>query len=280
MKQSLVDTVLMSEKRKMVILLLYDKGKMNIDEMKILLNANSRVLMPQIKKLLELDLIIQEKDTYELADMGRLIVEKMQDLICLSTLFEENHNYWKNRDLSKIPEHMLKRIGELGHCSLLEPDRYHLFEYHPIFIEEMLKSDYLCVANSSYHPQTMSLLCKAAEKNIKISYATTKSVFERSMKESQQDMEKYLGYDNTELLVNLEEDDIGLLTLAVSDNFITFWLFDKKQKYNRTTLISYDESALLWGKELFTYYKNMSKPVSYKLKNMFEYKEKRLCFMS
>ena len=34
-------------------------------------------------------------------------------------------------------------------------------------------------------------------------------------------LEEYLNFENTELLVNREEDDIGLLTLAVSDKFIT-----------------------------------------------------------
>ncbi|WP_406661787.1 winged helix-turn-helix domain-containing protein [Methanolobus sp. ZRKC3] len=260
MKQILVDTILMSEKRKNIIMLLYDKGKMNIDEIKIALNVNSRAVMPQIKKLIGLNFIIQEKDAYELSDIGKIIVEKMQDLLNISSIFEENPDYWKNRDLSKIPEHLLKRIGELGHCSLLEHDRYHLFEYHPVFIEEIFESNYLMMVSSSFQPQTLSILCDAAEKGMDISYIITKPLLERLIEDCQIDLEKYLTYDNTELLIDHEDDDIGLLTLAVSDKFITIWLFDKKHKFNRTTLISYNESALQWGKELFVYYKDLAKP--------------------
>jgi predicted transcriptional regulator len=51
---------------------------------------------------------------------------------------------------------------------------------------------------------------------------------------------------------------IGPLTLVATDTFMGLWLFDKKKKFDGTTLISYEESALKWGRELFTYYSSIS----------------------
>ncbi|WP_406661788.1 winged helix-turn-helix domain-containing protein [Methanolobus sp. ZRKC3] len=261
MKPTLVDVTLMSEKRTNVLMLLYCKGKKNIDEIKNTLDVSSSGIMPQMKKLVECDLLIHEKDTYELSDMGKLIVEKMQDLLSLSTLFEENHDYWKNRDLSKIPIHMLRRISELGQCSLLEPDRHHLFEHHPEFIEKIHDSKYVMMISSSFHPQTMSVLCDAAEKDIGVSFIVTRSVFDRMEEDCQNELERFHNCEHTELVIDNEEEEIGLLTLAVSDIFVYIWLFDKNQRFNRITLISYDESALNWGKELFMYYRNLATAV-------------------
>jgi predicted transcriptional regulator len=261
MKSLIVDTVLMSEKRKNVLMLLYFKGMKNIDEIKSTLNVSSSALMPQIKKLLEWDLVNQENDTYKLSDMGTLIVQKMQELLNVSILFENNHDFWKDKDLSVIPDHMLQRIGELGQCSLLEPDRHHLFEHHPEFIEKIHNSKHVMMASSSFHPQTMSVLCEAAKEGIEVSFIVTKSVFKRLEEDCRSDLRKFNDFEHTEIFIDNNDEDIGLLTLAVSDKFITIWLFDKKQRFNRITLISQDESALQWGKELFIYYKDLAEPV-------------------
>jgi Predicted transcriptional regulator len=42
---------------------------------------------------------------------------------------------------------------------------------------------------------------------------------------------------------------------------MALWLFDKKGRFDGTTLISYEKSALKWGRELFTYYSSISKMV-------------------
>ncbi|RNI12448.1 winged helix-turn-helix domain-containing protein [Methanohalophilus sp. RSK] len=264
MKTSLIETILMSDKRKDVLLLLYNNGTEDIDEIKDILGYDSSGLTPQIKKLLDWDLIIQDHHNYKLSDMGYLIVEKMQKLLDIAKVFEENHDYWESRDLSEIPEHMLKRVGELGHCYLIEPDRHHLFEHHPHFIEKSLESKYLMMASSSFNPQTISVLCEAADKSTDISYIITKPVLERSMKDCKIDLDNFFSYNNTNLYLRTIERDIEPITVAVSDIFVSLWLFDKNHRFNRITLISYDNSAIAWGEDLFKYYLNNSKPITYK----------------
>ena len=75
--------------------------------------------------------------------MGALIVEKMEEFLNIINIYAENHEYWETRDLSEIPYHMRKRIGNLTHCELLEAERDCLFEFHPIFVDNLINSKHV-----------------------------------------------------------------------------------------------------------------------------------------
>ena len=128
------------------------EGPKSIDEIKEALDFNSSALMPQIKKLLKWGLVTYDpvEDMYKLSDMGVLIVEKIEEFLNIINIYVENHEYWETRDLSEIPYHMRKRIGNLKHCELLEVDRDCLFEFHPTFVENVLASKYVMMASSTF----------------------------------------------------------------------------------------------------------------------------------
>lgn len=50
---------------------------------------------------------------------------------------------------------------------------------------------------------------------------------------------------------------------VVTERFCSLVLFDKKGKFDNQRLMSFDESALKWCDELFSYYKDMSKKLEY-----------------
>ena len=59
MGSSLIDLVFRSDKRKNLLLFL-DSGSKNIDEIKDALDVTATSILPQIKKLIDNDLVIQE----------------------------------------------------------------------------------------------------------------------------------------------------------------------------------------------------------------------------
>ena len=136
MKKSLIDLAFLSEKRKDVLLLL-EEGPKSGDDIKTALNVKSTSIMPQIKKLKDGHLIVQDKrNIYKLSGMGEIVVEKMEPLLDTVRVFEENYDYWVNHNLTVIPEYLLNRINELGNYFMLEADLNRLFE-----IPEDLKSN-------------------------------------------------------------------------------------------------------------------------------------------
>ncbi|HIH75495.1 MAG TPA: winged helix-turn-helix domain-containing protein [Methanosarcina sp.] len=257
----LIKTIFLSEKRKNVLVLLLKEGPKNIDEIKEALNVNSSALMPQIKKLLKWDLVTYDsvEDVYKLSDMGVLIVEKIEEFLNIINIYVENHEYWETRDLSEIPYHMRKRIGNLKHCELLEADRDCLFEFHPIFVENVLASKYVMMASSTFQPHTVSIFSKLIKKNAKISFVLTEQIFDKFFDDFPEQFKCFLSHEN--MSISMRNGHIGPLTLVVTDTFMALWLFDNNGRFDGTTLISYEESALKWGRELFTYYSSISNMV-------------------
>jgi predicted transcriptional regulator len=74
MRSSLSDTIWLSEKRKRLLLLLME-GPRNIDQIKKSLNVTSKAMMPQIRILMDNDLILEDNRVYHLSEIGGIVVE-------------------------------------------------------------------------------------------------------------------------------------------------------------------------------------------------------------
>lgn len=259
MNQSLLDVIFLSDKRKKLLLLLNDNAK-NIDYIKTSLNVTSTSIMPQIKILKEKHLIIydRENDLYKLSDIGEIIVDNMQPLLDTVNVFEENREYWATRDLSAIPDYLLKRIGELGHCMLIKPDLNHMFELPQEIVDNMSKSNNIMAITSCFHPSYPSLFLGIARKGINLSIILTESTFEKLKNEFNDKTEEFLSMSNTEFYICNES--IKLTASAITDRFIFLCFFDKDQRFDLQYIISFDDSALNWGEELFQYYRSISTP--------------------
>ena len=171
----------------------------------------------------------------------------------------ENHEYWETRDLSEIPYHMRKRIGNLTHCELLVADRDCLFEFHPTFVDNLINSKHVMMTSSTFQPQTVSLFSKLLRNNSKLSVVFTELIFDKFLDDFPEQFRCFLSHEN--MSISIRSGHIGPLTLVVTDTFMALWLFDKNGRFDGTTLISYEKSALKWGQELFTYYSSISNMV-------------------
>jgi predicted transcriptional regulator len=258
MKGSLIDIIFNSEKRKNVLLLLMEREKSR-EEIKTSLNVTSTALIPQIKKLKEHGLVIQNGDYYILTNMGKVLVANMLPLLNAVEVFEENSNYWLKRDLNGIPESILKRFGELGNCVIIEPDLNYLFEFPKEFTENITKSHYVMAFNAYFHPEYPALYSSLAEKGIDVSLVVTSSVHERMEKDYVEDMNKFMGFENTEIFVS--DEMTGLATLVTTDRFLFLCFFNNQEQYDHTILMSFDSNALQWSKELFFYFKEKAEKI-------------------
>jgi predicted transcriptional regulator len=91
MRSSLITVILSSEKRTELLLLLKKKPR-TIEEINNELGTNSVAILPQLKKLKENGLVIQEDRRYDLSLLGRIIVRKMESLVKVFRQLEDNYN--------------------------------------------------------------------------------------------------------------------------------------------------------------------------------------------
>ncbi|MGB9939942.1 helix-turn-helix transcriptional regulator [Methanosarcina sp.] len=255
MKISLIDLAFLSEKRKDVLLLL-EEGPKTGDEIKTALNVNSTSIMPQIKKLKEGRLIVQDdRNTYKLSEMGEIVVEKMEPLLNTVRVFEENYDYWTNHDFTAIPESLLNRIDELGNYFMLEADLNRLFEVPEDFKNNLLESRHVKMFLSYFNPLHVEMYSELARKGAEICLILTEPVYDRMKKDYYEDLKSLVESENVQIYIC---DKNVTLKNVVTERFCSLVLFDKKGKFDHQRLMSFDESALKWCEELFLHYKDLS----------------------
>ncbi|WP_440952108.1 helix-turn-helix transcriptional regulator [Methanococcoides sp. FTZ1] len=251
MKSSLTDNVWLSEKRTNLLLLLME-GPRDIEQIKMSLNVTSRGMMPQIKKLKEKHLIIEDGDYYKLSNIGELIVKNMLPLINTLSMISDNRNYWEEHDITILPPHLFKRLHELGNYLLLEPDLHHTFEIPKEFTENLLKSKEIKSIISFYRPEYPKFYSELAEKANSLTLILSEAAFKRMKNNCMKELEYLLSAKNSRVLVY--KGKARPPAIDVSEWFMYISFFNKNGSYDHNDIMSFDESALQWGSELFDHY--------------------------
>ncbi len=276
MRCSLLDTIFISEKRKDLLLFLKEGAKTK-EEIREHFKFPWKSMIPQIKKLLEWNLVIYENDIYSLTPTGEAIVENMQNLLMSLSIHQDNLDYWSDHDLSPIPREMLYRIGELEECEVLEPDLPSIFEQQEEILKRISGSRKISTFISVYHPSYFLPFSSYLEKGVEVNVIVTEQVysilqddmradsenisgenpFSFSMKkEYEKEMEALFKSDSSHIFTYRE--DIRPVSITVTDKLLSFSLMDRNGRYTNRIIVSSRPSALKWGEDLFKYYMDRS----------------------
>lgn len=254
----LIDTIFFSEKRKNLLLLLKD-GPKTIDEIKTKLEVSSSPVMAQIRILLKEGLVVQKRDVYELSVKGKLIVPRMEPLLSTFRVFGDNFDYWARQDLRTLPPHLLERIGELGKCSEIIPEKTHIFDYPPEITDPLQRSGVVMEVSSFFRPGYPYLYLDLARKGIEVSLVLEKPIYEKLVSDYRKDVEEFITMKNTRLFIC--RNKIELASCMVTDLFISLSLFSKDGRYYNHEMVSFEKSAIFWGQELFDFFLEISEQI-------------------
>jgi predicted transcriptional regulator len=257
---NLLDLILFSEKRKAFLMLLKE-GPKNTQEILDRLQVPRTALLPQIKKLKEQNLVIHEEGVYRLSLIGEIIIEKMQPLLDTLEVFEKQEEFWADRKLTPIPPRLIKRISELGNYRLIEPDLSHTFDLNPEFVKNVSNSNHILMFFSYFHPQFPSFFLDLARRGTEISLVLSESVYSRLEEDFKKEEEELLRMENTGLFI-LDKKNVEIpAVVASSDKIMLMGLFNESGRFDRQYIISFEPGAIEWGKELFEYFRDMSREI-------------------
>ena len=257
MKSWLLDLIFLSDKRTEFLLLL-EEGPKSVEEALEKIEARRTSLLPQIKKLKEQNLIVQEENKYSLSLQGKIIVEKIHPLLNTVRVFEKDTEFWMGKKLDTIPYPFLNRIEEIGDYQLIEPDLGHDFELIPEFVEEISNSNRAAMFFSFFHPQIPEFILNLAKKDIELSLIINKPVLERLKKDFRDETAQILEKENTSIFFFNDEEIETPAAIAASDKVMFLGLFDRNNRFDRQYIINSKPEALQWGKDLFSYYAKIS----------------------
>jgi predicted transcriptional regulator len=258
MDKSLIDLLFMSQKRKDLLLLLKDGGK-TIEEITENLNVKSTGMLPQIKKLKEEHLILQENREYQLTPLAEILVEKMEPLLNTLEVIEKNPYYWQERDLSDLPLPFLGRLNELKSCSVIRPDPNSIFEPSAVFLENMKKSKNILSFSSIFHPIFPEIFLKNEDEDVEITLIITKKIYERLEIDFGKELKFYLAMKKNRLFVC--SDEIKIAMLIKTDRFMTADFLTSKGSFDQEALIGFELAPMKWAEDLILYYKDKAQEI-------------------
>jgi predicted transcriptional regulator len=263
-KATLIDLLLRSDKRRKILLFLKD-GSKNIEEITELLGSRCTAVLPQIKRLMEKGLIEQENKNYRLSTIGLIIVEKMASLVGAFEVFEDNLDYWAQKDLTGIPSFLRLKLGKLSQYKVIEPQLNRMFEPPEEFVNNLKQSTEIMYFSSFFQSSCSEFDLDFLKKKTDSTFIFTKDFFERMFSLHSEEAEDLLLPKNSNLYIY--DGTSSLVSLTVTERFMALLLLNKKGKLDRNLLISSESEAIEWGKELFMYYRGLSRKVSREKKN-------------
>jgi Predicted transcriptional regulator len=259
MKAELISTVFLSEKRKNALLMLMD-GPATVDEIKDSLTGTTSAIMAQVKILLEQGLIEQKEDGYRLTHIGKIIMTKIKPLVEALDVVQENKDYWDSRNLGSIPEYLLDRIGELGDILVHEPDLNHLFEPPDQLLQSLYQTTSVYTFYSYFCPTCPCNYSELANKEVNFHLILTLPVYNRLKEEYTDQYNAMMESENAHLYI-CNDDTLKLGALSITDDLMLIAFFNKEGVFDHKKVISFEESARQWGKDLFLYYRDNSEKV-------------------
>ena len=251
----LLDIITSSDKRKRLLLLLQD-GPKTMSDILGSLDFTTTGMLPQIRILEERNLVVQEGKRYLLTEIGQVITRHLYPLVKTVEVIEKQEDFWKLHDIRSIPSPLLMKIHQLGNYRIIESSIEEIYEPHKEFLENILKSKKLLGISPIVHPIYPDFFLQLAEKGIEVSLILTRKAFNKVEKEYHDKLARGLNLKNPSFYI-LDEDI--KLACIVSDIFFTISFFFKNGVFDsRQDLVSSDKSALIWGEELFNYYREHS----------------------
>lgn len=259
MKKSLLDVIFASEKRKGSLLLLRDGPR----EMKVILESlqtTRQALLPQLKILEENYLITHYEDTYELTPIAKIIVDEMSPFVDTLKVLDTNVDFWGGRDLEFIPTELLERIREFSPYEVNEPSISNIHELNKDFTKTTASSKNMCAVTTIFHPNFMDLFGLWTKNKTSITMVISEDLFNKLKTQNRDDFQQLL--DNEYIRFKLYNKPFNFVFFALNDYCLLMTMLRKDGWYDNKELISFSNSALDWGKDLFKYYEKNSTPIT------------------
>ncbi len=250
----LLSILTFSDKRKDILFLLQDSPR-TLSDIKDYFDVKSPEILPRLKEMEAANLIIRQEGMYHLTSLGKVSAIYYKPFLDTLSAIEINEDFWKDHDLSVIPEVLLNRIQELKECRVIRDEHEHIYDTHKAFLENVLSSTRFVGFSSIFLPSHPSMLLELAHRNIPISIIVTPNVFFKIKSEYSTEIEEFLKFNHTSFHVY----DNAKIAFVVTDRFLSLSLFFKNGTYDpRNDLIGFDLPSIKWGEDLFKYYKENS----------------------
>lgn len=242
------------------ILMILNDDSMKLGQLRNNLNLTSSTILHAMKDMDDEGLIENTDEGYALTNIGRIQAILISDLIKTITVLTKNKDFWLSHDISGIPEHLLKGLGDLSGCDAVLGGKADILKPHLNFIKVLMGAKVVRGVSPIFYHEYPNIIEKLVKNNANVETIVTNEILSiLNNGEYKSRLESLLNEKNFLLWVIDEEVKVAF---TVTDSVLSFGLFRDDGAYDLTTdLISQKKDAIKWGNELFEYYRKRSNRV-------------------
>lgn len=247
-----------SDLRKNILIALND-GNKPLGDLRDELGVSSTTAIHALRDLEKSKLIFQDKEkNYALTNIGRIMALELRDFSDVAETLNKLERFWLDHDLSGIPVNLKKKIGCLKESDVIQINPLDIIKTHDSYIDFIKEAKWIKGVSPIFSSDYPGLFKKLVEKDVNTQLILTDAVVRKSIDAiGKKDFKDLL--ENYHLELFIIDDDLKV-AFTVSDNFFSLGLFTNEMLYDTShDLISKDEKAILWGVELFEFYKKNTK---------------------
>ncbi|MDY6964610.1 MAG: winged helix-turn-helix domain-containing protein [Halobacteriota archaeon] len=253
---------LLRSKIRIKILSVLNEDPKNLGELRKLLNLSSSTILQGMVEMEAEDLVENTEEGYALTNIGKIQKILIKDLLKSIVVISKDKDFWLNHDISGIPEHLLRRIGELGDCEIVGSAPDDLLKTFSNFIQIVMNAKEMKGVSPIYSPDYPNMVKTLVSKKADVDLVLSRKVLNKILETNQDDLEvlrKIISEKYLRLLV-IDEDVKEAFT--ITDSALSFGLFRKNGAFDTTAdLIAHGDEACNWGRELFEYYRDRSRTI-------------------
>ncbi len=235
-------------------------GKKPLRELRVPLGVSSTTAIHALRELEKDNLVFQAEDRgYALTKIGEIIVFKLVDMMAAIEVLKKHEDFWLEHDLRGIPLHLLDRIGALSNSSLITDTSTDIFKSHTTLLQILETANEVKGIYPVFHLDYLKIFEELVKRRrIDVELIVTNDVLENivGLVETEEAFKSFLHEPNLSLFA-MEEGIKLALTLTDSMFYLGFFADNGVYDHN-SALISDDEKALSWGRELHEHYRKLS----------------------
>lgn len=244
-----------SGQRKKILYVLSTSPK-SIKEISELTGISSPLISRHLKILAELGVVEKDNARYILTDKGYFVHLALEKFRKIAEILDKDPEFWETHDFSGIPDEFKLRIDEIGDYKILRSSKDEVLKHYRVFSSIYTNSEIVRVASAIFFPSHPKMFAEMSAK-ADVETVIPLKAFNTLKSEYKNELEQYLA-NGGKIYIN---NDVRL-TVIVTERALCMGFFLRDGKYDTESgLLSFDDTAIKWGFELYNYFKNNATPV-------------------
>jgi predicted transcriptional regulator len=220
--------------------------------------STSQALIPKIRSLESQMLMESRNYEYYLTPLGKAVAVEVSRFVNLMSGITRHKEFWAIHDLSGIPDEFLQRIGDLQDSEVKLDTQVDIMHVYSHFLKIVREAAYIHGISSIMSPGLAETVAERVVAGIPVELVVNRQVTSLLGKEPYiGQIKQLLKFQNFKIWVTGEELKVGI---TVTDKYLSVGLFknDSSLYDSSTDLFSQVPDAIVWGEDLFRYYRDRS----------------------